>query len=217
MRVGTTQLAAIVGLVVLAIVPIQALHFYLQNKESKCFTEDLPKHTTVTGHFKTKEWIEQEKRLIDNPSIGLQIIVEELPGRNPIVNQKSGHEGKFTFTSAKAGQHSICLHGNATSWFNPHTTQVKLDLTFGNPQEESDATTKLDTLAERVRTLNKRTTRVQEELEAQRVREVEFRDLSEKVNSHVVWYVVLQLVVLGLTCVWQVRYLRTFFVKKKLI
>ncbi|KAJ1984995.1 hypothetical protein H4R34_000339, partial [Dimargaris verticillata] len=49
MRVATTQLAAVVGLVVLAIVPIQALHFYLQNKESKCFTEDLPKHTTVTG------------------------------------------------------------------------------------------------------------------------------------------------------------------------
>jgi hypothetical protein len=47
-------------------------------------------------------------------------------------------------------------------------------------------------------------------------REAEFRDQSEHTNSRVVRWTIIQLVVLGVTCVWQLSHLRAFFIKQKL-
>lgn len=47
-------------------------------------------------------------------------------------------------------------------------------------------------------------------------REAEFRDQSESTNSRVVRWMVIQLVVLGITCAWQLSHLRSFFIKQKL-
>lgn len=47
-------------------------------------------------------------------------------------------------------------------------------------------------------------------------REAEFRDQSEHTNSRVVRWTLIQLVVLGVTCVWQLSHLRSFFIKQKL-
>ncbi len=47
-------------------------------------------------------------------------------------------------------------------------------------------------------------------------REAEFRDQSESTNARVVRWTLLQLLILGLTCVWQLSHLRAFFIKQKL-
>jgi hypothetical protein len=47
-------------------------------------------------------------------------------------------------------------------------------------------------------------------------REAEFRDQSETTNSRVVRWTIIQLVVLGVTCAWQLSHLRAFFIKQKL-
>jgi hypothetical protein len=47
-------------------------------------------------------------------------------------------------------------------------------------------------------------------------REAEFRDQSEHTNSRVVRWTLIQLVILGVTCVWQLSHLRAFFIKQKL-
>jgi hypothetical protein len=47
-------------------------------------------------------------------------------------------------------------------------------------------------------------------------REAEFRDQSEHTNSRVVRWTMIQLVVLGVTCAWQLSHLRAFFIKQKL-
>lgn len=48
-------------------------------------------------------------------------------------------------------------------------------------------------------------------------REAEFRDQSESTNSRVVWWTIAQIVVLGVTCLWQMRHLKGFFEAKKLV
>ncbi|KAJ1911005.1 emp24p/erv25p- protein [Tieghemiomyces parasiticus] len=211
------SLPLLLSLAVLLLGSAQALHFYLHNTEEKCFLEDLPKHTTTKGHFKTKEWIDKDKRAIENPALGLQVKVRELPSNNVVMSQKAASEGRFTFTSAIQGQHYICLQGNSSNWFNPNTIYVEFDMTFGSSADSSKSLDKLDKLSARVRELNQRSQALQLEIDQQRERESEFRDVSEKVNSHVVWYVLMQIAVLALTCVWQVRYLKGFFEKKKLM
>ena len=47
-------------------------------------------------------------------------------------------------------------------------------------------------------------------------REAEFRDQSELTNSRVVRWTLVQLLVLGATCAWQLSHLRAFFIKQKL-
>lgn len=49
---------------------------------------------------------------------------------------------------------------------------------------------------------------IRREQQYQREREADFRDLSEVTNSRAVWYSVAQIVVLIVTCAWQLRHLK---------
>lgn len=49
---------------------------------------------------------------------------------------------------------------------------------------------------------------IRREQQYQREREADFRNLSEVLNSRAVWYSVAQIVVLVVTCAWQLRHLR---------
>ncbi len=53
-----------------------------------------------------------------NPSVNVQITVDEVPDMHRVLNQKGSASGKFTFTSAEAGDHSICFTANTGGWWN---------------------------------------------------------------------------------------------------
>jgi hypothetical protein len=69
----------------------------------------------------------------------------------------------------------------------------------------------------RVRAVNDKVQNIRREQIYQRERERDFRDKSENTNSRVVNWTVIQMVVLGITGVWQVRHLSQFFKSKKLV
>ena len=48
-------------------------------------------------------------------------------------------------------------------------------------------------------------------VDVRREREIDFKDLSEVANSRRGWYDVAQIVVLIVTCTWQLRYLKVSF------
>jgi hypothetical protein len=78
---------------------------------------------------------------------------------------------------------------------------------------ESSDKDKIEDVVKKVRDLNARLQDVKREQVFQREREAEFRDISESVNGRVVRWTLLQLAVLGITCAWQLSYLRAFFIK----
>lgn len=57
---------------------------------------------------------------------------------------------------------------------------------------------------------------ITQKLTPKQEREAEFRDQSESTNSRVVRWMFIQVVVLGITCAWQLSHLRSFFIKQKL-
>ena len=81
---------------------------------------------------------------------------------------------------------------------------------------ESSDKDKMGEVVQKVKDLNARLQDVRREQVFQREREAEFRDQSESVNSRVVKWALIQLLVLGATCAWQLTYLRAFFIKQKL-
>lgn len=118
-------------------------------------------------------------------------------------------EGRFTFSSHEAGDHSICLGTNYTSWFSHTHIRLYLDIVVGStkPDVEHDRS-HISELAGKVRDLNQKLEDIRREQQYQREREAAFRDLSEMTNSRAVWYSIAQIVILIATCVWQLRHLK---------
>lgn len=206
-------------------VPANALYFYMDGRQTKCFFEDLPKDTLVVGHYKTEVINYQSGTFAVDPSLTMLISVQEtFDNDHRVVFQRTSHSGRFTFSAADAGQHKICLtpDSNAVTggWLSGAPTggvKVTLDVAIGETSKiESEDKDKMKDIVQKVKDLNGRLQDIRREQVFQREREAEFRDQSEATNSRVVRWTLIQLFVLSATCAWQLSHLRSFFIKQKL-
>ncbi|ORY59560.1 emp24/gp25L/p24 family/GOLD [Pseudomassariella vexata] len=204
----------------------QALYFYIDGSNPKCFYEDLPKDTLVVGHYEAQEWDNNIGKWARHDGISIYISVDEtFDNDHRVVNQKGSASGRFTFTAAAGGDHKICFTPSSNSgrqnWLSVLTPnggiKLSLDMAIGETSEiESTDKSKLEDISQRVKDLNSRLQDIRREQVFQREREAEFRDQSESTNSRVVRWMFIQVLVLGITCVWQLSHLRSFFIKQKL-
>jgi len=193
-----------------------ALHFYLDANQKRCFIEELPTDTIVEGSYHALEWSEDEQKYIQDPEVGITIEVVESESSEVFVKTTGPQEGKFTFTSHDAGDHSICLSTNYTSWFSHTHIRMYLDIVVGTAKHDVEQDrTHVSGLAAKVRDLNDRLEDIRREQQYQREREEDYRNLSESTNSKAVWYSIAQIVVLIGTCTWQLRHLKRFFEDRK--
>ncbi|KAF8586445.1 membrane protein [Ramaria rubella] len=201
----------------ICVAQISALHFYLDAGQVRCFLEELPTDTVVEGHYRALEWDEKTQGYIAHESLGIQVDVEEVHTGDSVVKSRGSNEGKFTFTSHDAGDHTICLSTNYTAgWFSNSHIRLYLDIVVGSarPDVEQDRS-HVSEVAGKIRDLNQKLEDIRREQQYQREREASFRDLSEATNSKAVWYIIAQIVVLIVTCTWQLRHLRNFFEDRK--
>ena len=136
---------------------------------------------------------------------------QELESGHSVVNTRGPSEGRFTFTSHEAGDHTICLSSNySSSWFGPTAhIRLHLDIAVGSTKANADHDRgHVSALASKIRELNIKIEDIRREQQYQREREADFRNLSEGTNSRAVWYSIAQIVTLILTCAWQLRHLR---------
>ncbi|KAG0031514.1 emp24p/erv25p- protein [Podila clonocystis] len=219
MAINTTRWS-IALLVLLSILPsVFGLYFYLEGSEQKCFTEELPKETVVTGHYIAEEWNEEKQKFVLNKDHGIEVVVDELPAGNRVYSQKLTPEGQFKFTSAESGEHSICIYTSASGWFDSSKTRVTLDMSIRDILEDDDTSPEesVNELVRRVRELNHKVGDIRRDQAYLRDHEAEFRDKSEATNGHTVTWTIVQLIVLAVTCAWQMRHLRVFFEARKMI
>ncbi|CZS98543.1 related to p24 protein, involved in membrane trafficking [Rhynchosporium graminicola] len=208
------------------LVPVQSLYFYIQGTTPKCFYEELPKGTLVVGHFSAEEYDEDRKSWDKHDRLNILITVDEVfDNDHRVVNQKGAASGRFTFSAADSGDHKICFTPSSdavnSGWLSSRTplggVRLTLDLAIGETSQiESTDKGKIQEIVKRVKDLNGRLQDIRREQVFQREREAEFRDQSETTNARVVRWTLLQLVVLGITCAWQLTHLRSFFIKQKL-
>lgn len=144
--------------------------------------------------------------------------LQEVADGDKIVNTRGLPQGKFTFTSHEAGDHTICLKSNYTGgWFSTPQVRMHLDIAVGEAKvDEEGEREHVKDLAGKVKDLNSRLADIRREQQFQREREAEFRVLSETTNSRAVYWSIAQLVTLLGMCTWQLRHLRKFFESKKL-
>ncbi|RXW14672.1 hypothetical protein EST38_g11175 [Candolleomyces aberdarensis] len=196
---------------------INALHFYLDANQKRCFIEELPSDTVVEGHYRALEWSESQQLYLENEELGIIVEVQEEPSGHVVVKTVGPLDGRFTFTSHEAGDHSICLSTNHSSWFSHTHIRMNLDIVIGStkPDVEKDRS-HISDLSSKIRDLNTKLEDIRREQQYQREREADYRDLSETTNARAVWYSVAQIVVLVATCAWQMRHLKRFFEDRKM-
>jgi len=199
---------------IFSITSANALHFYLDSDETKCFIEELPSETAVEGHYKALEFDRATSTYLINDKLGIDVEVDEVESGHSVTKTRGPPEGKFTFTSHEAGDHTICITTNYSSSMFSASTHIKfyLDMTVGStrPNIEKDRS-HVSGIVLKLRDLNSKMDEVQREQQYQREREASFRDLSEATNFRAVLYTLIQIVVLLATCFWQLRHLRSFF------
>lgn len=190
--------------------------------EKKCFIEEIPDETMVTGKYRTQLYDDHSNDYMPaSPGIGMH--VEVLDPENKVVLSKFyASEGRFTFTSHTPGEHHICLHTNSTRWslFAGGRLRVHLEILVGehaNDYAQIAAKDKLTELQLRMRQLLDQIDQITKEQAYQRYREERFRSTSESTNQRVLWWALLQTLVLLATGFWQMRHLKGFFEAKKLV
>ena len=189
------------------------------------------------GHYRALEWDEVKNMYIARDELGIQVDVDvriiyqtsqsiafqptcllimsffelqEMATDEPVVRSRGPNEGRFTFTSHEAGDHSICLSTNYTSgWFSSKHIKLYLDLVAGATKRDVEHDrSHVGEVAGKIRELNERLGAIRREQQYQREREAQFRDMSERTNSRALWYTVVQILVLVATCTWQLRHLK---------
>ena len=205
----------LIFLSILSIVSPSSLYFYLSEREQKCFYEELSGGLQVLGQFSTLVYDSKSNSWNEDPGLKVHITVDVESTLARETDKTAGPKGIFNFVASEYGTHVICV-----SFTGPHVTNhVKFHVAFFYGEEaQSDHTgTEVADFNHKILNLKFRSEGLLREISYARDREEEFRNLSEDVNSKVMWWTLYQFILLGVVVVWQLRHLKSFFVSKKLV
>lgn len=105
-----------------------SLYFHIQEKEEKCFIEEIPTETPVIGAYKIQIFDKNQQTWTEaDPHIGMHVTITG-PDRKVIQSRDLKTEGRFSFTSNYPGEHSICLKSTTDQWFAGIKLRVHLDI-----------------------------------------------------------------------------------------
>ncbi|XP_057306375.1 transmembrane emp24 domain-containing protein 9-like isoform X2 [Hydractinia symbiolongicarpus] len=151
------------------------LYFHMGETEKKCFIEEIPDETMITGKYRTQLFDDSANDYMPaSPGIGMHVEVLD-PEKKVVLSKFYASEGRFTFTSHTPGEHHICLHTNSTRWslFSGGRLRVHLEMLVGehaNDYAVIAAKDKLTELQLRMRQLLDQIDQITKEQAYQRVR-----------------------------------------------
>eukprot|EP00834_Sanchytrium_tribonematis_P000796 NODE_15_length_50561_cov_0.608081.p27 type:complete len:197 gc:universal NODE_15_length_50561_cov_0.608081:19650-20240(+) len=190
---------------------LSAAYFYLEGSKRSCFIEDVPSETNIFGHFKSE--LSTGGSFIEDASVKLKVAISESPSGHVVKNMALSSKGKWSYTSSYSGPHQICI--SYPDGENFGNSRIHFDITIG---EDFDPITNVaDTLSDRIKDIDRLVQNALRDARFQRTKEAEFRDQSEKTHTKISNWTFIQMIILGLTCVWQMRTLKNFFTAKKLL
>lgn len=208
-------------LLTLLVSQASALHVFIGgNGDPACFQVDLGKDALLSEKHSAWELEEPTQKWVRDENLVIEITVDEhFDNNHRVFHQKALPFGDFGFIALDGGVHKICYRALTDGWWTKN--KVKLDIDFlvgvGEAVVDTQSERKLGYFADRVSELIRKFVHINREQRLMREREASFRDVSERTNSRVAHMTVIQLIVLGATCAWQVSHLKNFFVKQKLV
>jgi len=200
----------------------ESIYFTLEEGQTRCFLEEVPKDTLIMGKYRGEDPTSAPQG--GKPSkltlLGLQVKVTDPEGAVALERALQA-EGRFAFTSQVSGEYKICFSTNTSRWFGTkQKMNLHLDVQYGvdaTDYKDLADQEKLTELEVAVRRLNDKVRDMRAEQTYQRTREATFRNTSESTNSRVMWWSVIQTLILVATALWQITHLKHYFKTKKLV
>jgi hypothetical protein len=214
LRMLVSMMVMAMAMVSLQVVPAHGLYMELQEGSQKCFIEEVPKDTLVLTTFEMEQLLSPgEQPDARFATLGMRISVRD-PSNAIILHRELPTTSRFAFTSRLGGEHHICFQTNTTRWFGSGM-KLKFSLDIDNgaqavDYEEVARVEHLDNLEMLVRRLNDRVRASRKEIAYQKQREEEHRDTSESTNARVMWWSILQTVLLTASGLFQIYHLKRF-------
>lgn len=194
------------------VVLANAAYFNVHEGEEKCFVETIPEHQVLTVKYKHT----------DNPGVACMLIFKD-PRNTQVFSKRIGPEekerGQTTYMSQKGGQHRICVQCQGSKWFQTTALKWELNVDMGDTEFSKNPLTKGEFrgVERTVHSTLARAEAISAENEYEKTAEIDFRNASERMDSHVVWVsLFIMAMELGLV-VWQISHLHNFFRREKLI
>ncbi|KAB0800681.1 hypothetical protein PPYR_06420 [Photinus pyralis] len=197
------------------------LYFYMGETQRKCFIEEIPDETNVIMAYSV------ELHGLDPGGGGtmlssdIALHVEITDPENKIqLSRTYSLKGRISFTSHKSGEHRICMNSNSTAWFSGTQLKVQLEIQVGVGAVNYEEIVKREKLSDvqlRIRQLLDQVEQITKEQNYQRYREEIFRYVSDDTNHVVLWFAVIQAVIVLMMGAWQIRHLKSFFEAKKIV
>uniref|UniRef100_F7HTK4 GOLD domain-containing protein n=1 Tax=Callithrix jacchus TaxID=9483 RepID=F7HTK4_CALJA len=199
-----------------------AFYFHAGEREEKCVIEDIPSDTLVTGTFKIQQWDTGRHTFLESaPGLGMFVTITTY-NDEVILSKLYGPQGTFHFTSHSPGEHIICLESNSTKLvsFGGSRLRIHLDIRVGEHDLDAaiaQAKDKVNELTFELEHLIEQIKQIIKEQNYQRDREENFRMISEDTNSNVLWWAFAQILIFISVGIFQMKYLKDFFIAKKLV
>lgn len=189
-----------------------AAYFYVQESQDKCFVESVPLGVALTVTYNNPE----------NPGVTCSIVYKDPSGRSVYSKEvlPTEPQGKISHMTATAGEYKICISCASSKWFNTQLLKWSISIELGDTEINLDELAKkddVDSLQLKLQAIAKRLEAMQAENEYERVQEERFQRTHESINSRVVWFSVLQLLLLCATTLVSVFYLIRYFHSQKII
>jgi len=197
---------------------VHGLYFNTAVGESRCFMEEVPEDTVVYTKYKVEMLDPQTNQYVEKDTVTLSAYVLD-PKKNIVMDKEYSMKAKsFSFVSGFSGEYVICI----VLKNNGYETKGRLHLQISDGEEAIDyleiaREDKMDDLELRVKQVLSQIKQIQKEQNYQRYREARFRETSETTNWRVVYWSCIQLSILLLSGLWQMKHLKGFFKKKKLV
>ncbi|KAM8968293.1 transmembrane emp24 domain-containing protein 11-like [Sarcophilus harrisii] len=199
-----------------------AFYFHVAEREEKCIIEDIPNDTWFTGNYKVEQWDINRQDFLDSaPGLGMFVTVTTY-NDEVLLSRLYGPRGTFTFTSHSPGEHIICLESNSTKLisFGGSKLRIHLDIRIGEHDLDAviaQAKDKVNEVSYKLEHLTEQIEQIIKEQNYQREREENFRMTSEDTNSNVLWWALVQILILISIGIFQMKSLKDFFIAKKLV
>ncbi len=203
---------AVLVLVAVVTQSVNALFFHLTEGQRRCFIEEVPEETLVQATYKS---LDHQLTLVGGgePTIIRFDVLD--PNGGTLLSRDAEADGHFGFTSAMGGEHLICI-STTTKSLNGQVRTFRFSLAMDYGEAATDYTEiaqreHLSAIEVEIRKLNDKIRGVRGEQSYQREREEAFRNTSESTNARVMWWSILQTIVLLVSGVWQIDRLKRFF------
>jgi hypothetical protein len=191
----------------------------LENHKKRCFVEDLPKGTVLLIEFDSTLHNSVTHQRVDSVTHQVMVTVEE-PSGHVLMRQNAKPTSRIFLTAAQDGEHVICFQPLLGQYIPNIYINLFAEIFLGEARDSritSPMEAQLHEFAYALGKSNDLVNEVVREQGLQATREREFRFLSDRLCSLVVFIALAQIVLIVGMAGFQWWHMRHFFRSKKLV